>query len=121
MTEPARSIGKLGFRRWYERRLIESHAWLISCFLCALGIAASIEALSFKRPEFVLTLAFVFVAGLVCWYALQRYRTIMDEAERLGEQSTCGSCRTYARFSVIGDYPKMSVRCRKCGNEWQLE
>ena len=39
VTEPARSIGKLGFRKWYERRLIEGHAWLISCFLCALGIA----------------------------------------------------------------------------------
>ena len=37
--EPARSIGKLGFRRWYERQLIESHAWLITCFLCALAIA----------------------------------------------------------------------------------
>jgi hypothetical protein len=49
MTEPARSIGKLGFRKWYERRLIESHAWLITCFLCALGIAASLEGLSFKR------------------------------------------------------------------------
>jgi hypothetical protein len=120
VTEPARSIGRLGFRRWYERRLIESHAWLVSCFLCALGIAASLEGVSLRRPEAIPTLAFVFAAGLVCWYALQRYRVIMDEAERLGEQSTCGSCKTYARFSVIADYPKMNVRCRKCGNEWLL-
>jgi hypothetical protein len=119
--EPARSIGKLGFRRWYERQLIESHAWLITSFLCALAIAASLEGLSFKRPEFVFTLAFVFVAGLVCWHALQRYRAIMDVAERLGERSTCGSCRTYGVFNVIGEYPKMNVRCRKCGNEWLLD
>ena len=26
--EPADSIGRLGFARWYERRLIEGHAWL---------------------------------------------------------------------------------------------
>lgn len=120
MTEPARSIGRLGFRKWYERRLIEGHAWLISCFLCALGIAASLEGLSFKRPDFVLTLLFVFVAGLVCWYSLQRYRVIMDEAERLGERSICGSCRAYGAFKLLGDYPKMNVRCRKCGNEWLL-
>jgi hypothetical protein len=121
MTEPARSIGRLGFRRWYERRLIEGHAWLISCFLCALGIAASLEGISLKRPEAIPVLAFVFVAGLVCWYALQRYRAIMDEAERLGERSTCGACRAYATFKVLGDYPKMNVRCRKCGNEWLLD
>ena len=120
MTEPARSIGKLGFRKWYERRLIEGHAWLISCFLCALGIAASLEGLSFKRPEFVPVLIFVFVAGIVCWYSLQRYRVIMDEAERLGERSICGSCRAYGAFKLLGDYPKMNVRCRKCGNEWLL-
>ena len=121
--EPARSIGKLGFRRWYERRLIESHAWLISCFLCALAIAASLEGLNFRESPSgaLLTLSFVFVGGLICWHALQRYKAIMDEAERLGEQSTCGSCRTYAAFKVIGEYPKMSVRCRKCGNEWLLD
>ena len=31
--EPARSIGRLGFRKWYERRLIESHAWLVTALL----------------------------------------------------------------------------------------
>jgi hypothetical protein len=121
MTEPARSIGKLGFRKWYERRLIESHAWLITCFLCALGIAASLEGLSFKRPEALVTLVFVFVAGLICWHALQRYRVIMEQAERLGESAICGSCNSYAAFKVLGDYPKMKVRCRKCGNEWLLD
>ena len=84
MTEPARSIGKLGFRKWYERRLIESHAWLITCFLCALGIAASLEGLSFRRPDALFTLLFVFVAGLVCWHALKRYRVIMQEITALG-------------------------------------
>ena len=121
VTEPARSIGRLGFRRWYERRLIEGHAWLISCFLCALGIAASLEGISFRRAESIPLLVFVFLGGIVCWYALQRYRAIMDEAERLGERSICGGCRAYAAFKLIGDDPKISVRCRKCGNEWRLD
>jgi hypothetical protein len=121
VTEPANSIGKLGFRRWYERQLLESHAWLITAVLCGLGIAVSVEALSFKRPGFVLTLAFVFIAGLVCWHALQRYRAIMDLAERLGERSTCAACTTYGRFHLVSDVPKITVRCRKCSNEWSLE
>jgi hypothetical protein len=121
VTEPARSIGKLGFRKWYERRLIESHAWLISCFLCGLAIAASLEGVSFKRAESIPLLIFVFVGGLVCWYSLQRYRAIMDQAERLGESAVCPSCHSYGAFNVLGDYPHMNVRCRKCGNEWQLD
>jgi uncharacterized membrane protein len=120
VTEPARSIGKLGFRRWYERQLLESHAWLITCFLCALAIAASLEGVSFKRAESMPLLVFVFLGGIVCWYALQRYRTIMDEAERLGAHAVCGTCQAYAAFNVLGDYPKMNVRCRRCGNEWHL-
>jgi hypothetical protein len=121
VTEPARSIGKLGFRKWYERRLIESHAWLVTCFLCSLAIAASLEGVSFTRAESLPLLAFVFVGGLVCWHALNRYRAIMNEAERLGESAVCGSCNSYGAFKVLGDYPKMKVRCRKCGNEWQLD
>jgi hypothetical protein len=120
--EPARAIGKLGFKRWYERQLIEGHAWLITCVLCGLAIAASLEEMSFRESAFkaVLILGFVFAAALLCWYALQRYRVIMDEAERMGELSICGSCRAYAAFKVIGEYPKMNVRCKKCSHEWTI-
>jgi hypothetical protein len=45
----------------------------------------------------------------------------MNEAERLGESAVCGSCHAYAAFKVLGDYPRMKVRCRKCGNEWLLD
>ncbi|HSA90889.1 MAG TPA: hypothetical protein VLF42_13440 [Burkholderiales bacterium] len=121
MTEPARSIGKLGFRKWYERRLLEGHAWLVSCFLCGLAIAASLEGLSFKRAESIPLLVFVFVGGLVCLHAFNRYRAILNEAGRLGESAVCGSCHTYGVFNVLGDYPRMKVRCRKCGNEWLLD
>ena len=83
--EPAHSIGKLGFRRWYERQLIESHAWLVTCFLCGLVIAASLEALSFKESVFqsILMLGFAYAAGVMCWFALKRYGSLMSEAKRL--------------------------------------
>jgi len=32
-----------GFRHWYERQLIECHAWLVSCFLGMICAASGIE------------------------------------------------------------------------------
>jgi len=118
--EPARSIERLGFKRWYERQLIESHAWLVSCILCGLAIAATLEVTGFRLTSFAgfLALGFVYVAGLLCWHSLKRYRAIMGEAERLSEQSTCKACRTYAAFSITAEHPRMSVRCLKCAHEW---
>ena len=36
-------IRKLGFRRWYERRLIEAHAFLITGFLALILAVAFLE------------------------------------------------------------------------------
>ena len=38
--EPADSISRLGFARWYERQLIEGHAWFVSGFACMIAVAA---------------------------------------------------------------------------------
>lgn len=121
--EPARSIGKLGFKRWYERQLLEGHAWLVSCFLCGLAALALLEGFSFRAHPIaaLVKLAFIFVGGLFSWHALRRYRVIMEEAERLSQHATCSACHTYAAFSVIREYPKVNVRCRKCGHEWLLD
>lgn len=118
--EPAKSIGRLGFRKWYERQLIEGHAWFVSCFLCMLAVAACLEELSFRGPiARVLAFgSFVFLAGVVAVYGFLRYQRIMSEAERLGDQATCATCGTYGRFAIVG--APFKVRCRKCGNEWPL-
>ena len=118
--EPARSIERLGFKRWYERQLMEGHAWLVSFFLCALAVVATLELTGFRLTSFpgLITLGFVYAAGLVCWHSLKRYRAIMAQAERLSEQSTCKGCRAYAAFRIIAEQPKMSVRCLKCAHEW---
>ena len=34
----ADGIRKHGFRKWYERELLQSHAHLVLTFLCAMGI-----------------------------------------------------------------------------------
>ena len=117
--EPADSIRRLGFARWYERRLIEGHAWFITVIFCMIAIAACMEELSF-RGSIVRLLAYVTVvlaAAAIGIYGMLRYQKILSEAERLGEHATCGACGAYARFRLISP---SQVRCRKCDNEWCL-
>jgi hypothetical protein len=113
-------IARLGFRKWYERRLIEAHAWLVTAFLCAIVIAAGLEDLTFKGQAMVFLgrAGMVFVAGLIAWHGVRRFIALLGEAEHLGSQSTCEACHRYAVFNVISQSPRMTVRCRKCGHEW---
>ena len=70
--EPADSIGRLGFARWYERRLIEGHAWFITGFICLIAIAACMEELNF-RGSIARLLAYVVVvlaSGAIGIYGL---------------------------------------------------
>ena len=46
--DPTASIRKLGFRRWYERQLIDCHAALVTCLLCGLTVAALLEQVNFR-------------------------------------------------------------------------
>jgi len=117
--EPADSIRRLGFARWYERRLIEGHAWFVSGFICITAIAACFEELSF-RGSLLRSLAYVVVvmaAAAIGIYGLMRYQQILIEAEQLGEHATCDACGAYARFTLIS---ASRVRCRKCDHEWRL-
>ena len=120
--EPARSIARLGFRKWYERRLIEAHAWLVTALLCAIYVEISIGGFSLRVPTAVWlgTAGGIFVGALIVWHGLRRFFTILREAERLSMQSTCTACKAYARFEVIGEIPKLTVRCRRCSHEWSM-
>lgn len=117
--EPADSISRLGFVRWYERRLIEGHAWFVSTFVCTILIAAVMEELSFRgsAARLLAYVALVAAASVVGVYGMFRYQRILTEAERIGERATCPACGVYARFKLIS---ASSVRCRKCSHEWQL-
>ena len=117
--EPADSIRRLGFSRWYERRLIEGHAWFVSGFLCLIAIAACAEELNFRgTPGRLLFYAAVVLGAVaVAIYGFQRYQQILVEAEALGGNATCGGCGAYARFMLVS--PR-DVRCRKCSHEWRF-
>ena len=117
--EPVDSIRRLGFSRWYERRLIEAHAWFVSAFFCMVAIAACMEELSFRGSLARLLLYTLIVLGSVVIgaYGLVRYHKILVEAERIGEHATCDACGAYARFKLIS---ASEARCRKCSHEWRL-
>lgn len=120
--EPARSISRLGFTTWYERRLLEAHAWLVTALLCAIFAEASLEGMDF-HGNFVAWLGAaggIFIGVLIVWHGLRRYSTILKEAERLVSRATCTACKSYARFEVLSELPKIPVRCRKCRHEWTL-
>jgi len=117
--EPADSIGRLGFSRWYERRLIEGHAWFVSGFICMILVAACMEELTFKGsfPRLMAYVALVLAAIAVGAYGIFRYQKIMIETERIGERATCPGCGVYARFRLVS---AATARCRKCSHEWRL-
>jgi len=113
-------IARLGFRKWYERRLLEAHAWLVTALLCGIVLALSVELLASEKSivGWIGTAGLVFVAGLIVLHGVRRFLHLLGEAEHFASQSTCESCRRYGTFKVIAESPRMSVRCRKCGHEW---
>ena len=117
--EPADSIRRIGFARWYERRLIEGHAWFVSAFLCLIAVAASVEELNFRSSaaHLLFYTTVVIASCAIGAYGLRRYQRILSEAETLGEQATCGRCGAYARFRLVSP---CRVRCKRCENEWRL-
>src|SRR5258708_10563843 len=105
--EPADSIRRLGFVRWYERRLIEGHAWFISVVFCMIAIAACMEELAFRGSVARLLAYVTLVAASVATriYGMLRYQKILTDAEQLGEHAPCRACAAYARFKLFSPPP----------------
>ena len=62
-TDIGEEIGRRGFRRWYERQLIESHAYLVTAFLSLILLLAGFEALDALRGSPVYYAALIGVAA----------------------------------------------------------
>jgi len=121
IMEPSDGIARLGFRKWYERQLVEGHLCLVTCVLSMLLVATLVEMLPFRGSAGALvgSGALVCACGAAALVAWQRYRAVMEVAERLAEHSTCPGCGTYARFRLVDG--AMQVRCRRCAHEWRLD
>ena len=133
----AQGIAKLGFRRWYERQLIEGHVYFVTCFLSLIAIAATLELIDWHAPflQFLYMLGVIAGSGAVCVTSLRRYNFLLGRAECLGAQSCCERCETYGILHVVGasagagrarlfdvtDNAWIRVRCKKCGHEWRMD
>lgn len=99
----------MSFRRWYERQLLESHAWLVSCILCAVAVAVLAAGyLSFRRLglELLVTLGAIYTAGLLSLHAWRRYSALMAQAQhrRRGVHVQCVRRAGSIRHSPAGQH-----------------
>ena len=131
--ELAKGIQKIGFRRWYERQLIEGHLYLISGVLCLFTVIASLEGFNRHLPawELLVRFAAVLAGSMVCLWTFRRYLVMLHAAEHAAEHSVCEKCAVYRGLELSGtvmrdggaeqDVPaSVRVRCRQCGHEWTI-
>ncbi len=128
-----------GFRHWYERQLVECHAWLLSWFLGLIVLISGVELVGGSGLDHRGGALLLGAGLLVTLYSWRRYRLMLEIAERLGEQAVCPGCKAYAKFSVESSGPRpmpdggdfvlegqsggiwLRARCRKCGDEWMIK
>jgi len=119
-----------GFRRWYERQLIEGHVYLVGGVLALFGTLVALEMAEFRGPigNLLATLATAAASGLASVFAFRRFARLLGMAEYVAGQANCPQCKTYARFRLVQafDVPTaiegraLKVRCRVCANEWTI-
>jgi hypothetical protein len=121
----AQGLRKHGFRKWYERQLLQSHAHLLFTLLCAIGVLATFEV--FDRKGTVAQQLGDVLLLLVCTgggiWALRRYLYLLTHAEATANQADCPQCKTYGRFDLQSDEParqRLQVSCRRCGHCWPI-
>jgi hypothetical protein len=121
-------IRKHGFRKWYERELLRSHAHMTLAFLCAIGVFAAFEAAAtFDHwlDRLIDGLAVLVCGGVGIW-SIRRYLWLLHHAEAAAHQADCPACQAYGRFTLIGssttaDGERLRVSCRKCSHEWTID
>jgi hypothetical protein len=123
------ALRQRGFRRWYQRQLIEGHAYLVTGILSLIMMGVALETIAFRESLVnALVLALVACAGGWLFIFGNRFKGLMSTAETLAEQATCTECRTYGRFEVLDARDSLeaptgralTVRCRRCEHCWKM-
>jgi hypothetical protein len=101
-TRTAEGIRRHGFRKWYERPLVESHLFLVTAVLAL-----------------VATLA---------WFSWRRYAALRMLAEHVGHQAQCPACGRHGfralppgDCEVCGRPDSLVASCRRCGHRWPID
>jgi len=121
----AEGIHKYGFRKWYERQLLQSHAHLALTFLCLIGIFAAFEGLTRFRSwgDQAFDLASILLSAATGLWALRRHLYLLSSAEATANQAACPQCQAYGRLQLMQASPdgeRARVRCRACAHEWEI-
>lgn len=131
----AEYISRHGFRRWYERQLVESHAYLALAFVAMILLLAGLELLgeSGSSLRYLAVLLAAALGGTLMLIAWRRFNTLLARAEQFAEGATCAQCKSWGKFRVLGqestledDPPEagrphwLRVRCTQCNHEWKL-
>jgi hypothetical protein len=133
--DPAKGIGRLGFRRWYERELYEAYAYLVTSLLCMILLAVALEqhSLFSLRPQGLLAFVLAFAAFAIGLHSLRRFFAILQRAQGFARAAACASCAAYGKLEVLesgttaAESPGaerltwLRVRCRKCGKAWRID
>jgi hypothetical protein len=118
-------ISKHGFRRWYERELLQSHAHMALSFICLIGVLAAFESVTRRGswPSQLLDVGVMLLCLATGMWAIRRYLHLLMHAEAVAGQADCPACDTYARFRLVraeASGESASVCCRHCGHEWTI-
>lgn len=121
----ADAIRKHGFRKWYERELLQSHAHLVLTFFCMIGIFAAFEALGQTRSwlDQAVDIAAIGACIAIGVWALRRYLYFLSHAEATANQADCPACKAYGSFTVETEDARtktLLVCCRKCRHRWTI-
>lgn len=111
---------RIGFRKWYERQLLSSHAHMVLAFLSTIALVASMEAFRTAQGDTQMAnVMYVLVCGAIGVWALRRYLFLLMRAESAANQASCPACGDYGRFQVLHQRAEqLDVRCRKCSRDW---
>ncbi len=120
----ADGIRRVGFRKWYERELLSSHAHMLLAFLCVIALMASMEAFHGATPgEKVTDVLLVIVSGAIGLWALRRYLYLLMHAEDVANQANCPKCTTYGSLTLVEENRSNGdarVCCKKCAHQWTI-
>ena len=125
----ADGIQRVGFRKWYERELLSSHAHMALALISAEAMMASFEAFrGASASEKLMNTAFVLVCAGIALWSMRRYLYLLMHAEEMANQANCAQCQAYGllKLQEVEDRRLTAQRlvpvcCKRCGFQWNLQ
>lgn len=125
----ADGIQRVGFRKWYERELLSSHAHMALALIAAVAMMASFEAYrGASVGEKLMNTVFVLVCAAIALWSMRRYLYLLMHAEEMANQANCGQCQAYGLLKLqdvqdrrLAAQHLVPVCCKRCGFQWNLQ